>query len=57
MAHNERRTVRKPAMKFAQLRKKMEKAKYRTPSAPKGGNAEQVEDSDGTHDATMPYQR
>ena len=25
MAHNERRMVRKPAMKFAQLRKKIEK--------------------------------
>lgn len=37
MAHNERRTVRKPATKFAQLRKKMEKAKSRPPSLPKGG--------------------
>lgn len=36
MAHNERRMVRKPAMKFAQLRKKMEKAKYRPPPIPKG---------------------
>ena len=36
MAHNERRMVRKPAMKFAQLRKKMEKAKYRPPAVPKG---------------------
>ena len=36
MAHNERRMVRKPAMKFAQLRKKLEKAKYRPPATSKG---------------------
>ncbi len=36
MAHNERRMVRKPAMKFAQLRKKIEKAKYLPPVTPKG---------------------
>jgi hypothetical protein len=37
MTHNERRMVRKPAMKFPQLRKKMAKAKYRPPPLPKGG--------------------
>jgi hypothetical protein len=36
MGHNERRMVRKPAMKFAQLRKKIEKAKYRPAAAPQG---------------------